>query len=95
MRRFNFLSWGLLLAGGTASWAAAANAYLVHNLVADQPGLADYTDTNLINPWGIYTTATSPFWVSDAGTGLSAVYSATGAPSATPAAIPGARSTNG
>jgi len=64
------------------------NAYLQHNLVSDQPGIADFTDPNLINPWGIYTTATSPFWVSDAGTGLSTVYSSNGAVSATKPTIP-------
>ena len=67
---------------------AAGNNYLVHNLVADQPGIADFTDPNLVNPWGIYTTATSPFWVSDAGTGLSTVYSSNGAVSATKPTVP-------
>lgn len=67
--------------------AASANAYLQHNLVADQPGIADYTDPNLVNPWGLYTTATSPFWVNDAGTGLATIYSSSGAPSATKPSI--------
>src|ERR1700722_11168182 len=64
------------------------NAYLQHNLVDDQPVLADFTDPNLINPWGIYTTATSPFWVNDAGTGLATVYSSKGAVSATKPSVP-------
>jgi uncharacterized protein (TIGR03118 family) len=64
------------------------NAYLLHNLVADQPGIADFTDPNLVNPWGLYTTASSPFWVNDAGTGLATVYSSNGAVSATKPAIP-------
>jgi hypothetical protein len=51
------------------------NTYLVHNLVSDQPGVADFTDKNLVNVWGVDTSATSPFWVSDAGTGLSTLYS--------------------
>jgi uncharacterized protein (TIGR03118 family) len=86
--------WSFRLAGLSIRCAAAlaivpaawpqANNYLVHNLVADQPGIADVTDPNLVNPWGIFTTATSPFWVSDAGTGLSTVYTSndTAAPSA-------------
>ena len=53
----------------------ASNAYIQHNLVADTPGLADLTDPNLVNPWGIATSATSPFWISDNGTGLATVYS--------------------
>jgi uncharacterized protein (TIGR03118 family) len=64
------------------------NAYLQHNLVADQPGIADFTDPNLVNPWGLFTSSASPFWVSDAGTGLSTVYSSNGAVSATKPSIP-------
>jgi uncharacterized protein (TIGR03118 family) len=64
------------------------NAYLQHNLVADQPGIADFTDPNLVNPWGLYTSGSSPFWVNDAGTGLATIYSSNGAVSATKPAIP-------
>ena len=89
---------GIFLAAvSSPMWSAnpPGNAYLVHMLVADQPGLADFTDPNLINPWGIYTSAASPFWVSDAGTGLSTVYSSNGTISATKPAVPGAKSANG
>lgn len=58
--------------------ATAQNAYLQHNLVSDIPGLADVTDPNLVNPWGISFTATSPFWIADNGTGLSTLYNSTG-----------------
>jgi uncharacterized protein (TIGR03118 family) len=78
MRYFQVFQVGLMLLGGlTAAQAATppGNAYLVHNLVADQPGVADFTDPNLVNPWGLFTSSSSPFWLSDAGTGLSTVYS--------------------
>src|ERR1035438_10045722 len=39
----------LLTAARLASAATPANGYLVHNLVADQPGIADFTDPNLVN----------------------------------------------
>ncbi|MGD0868661.1 MAG: TIGR03118 family protein [Bryobacteraceae bacterium] len=78
----------LLTAARLASSATPANAYLVHNLVADQPGIADFTDPNLINPWGFATSATSPFWLTDGGTGLSTVYSSNGTPSATKPSVP-------
>jgi uncharacterized protein (TIGR03118 family) len=55
--------------------AAPANAYIQHNLVADTAGVADVTDPDLINPWGISESTASPFWVSNAGTGLAKVYS--------------------
>lgn len=69
----------------------AASGYLVHNLVSDTAGAADFTDANLVNAWGISISATSPFWLCDGGTGLSTVYTSsatTFAVSATKAAIP-------
>lgn len=50
------------------------------NLVSNIPGMAAYTDPNLQNPWGVAFSATGPFWVSDAGTGLSTVYNGSGQP---------------
>ena len=60
----------------------SANAYLVHNLVADQPGVADHTDPNLINPWGNAFSATSPFWVGNNHSGTSTLYDGSGTPNA-------------
>jgi uncharacterized protein (TIGR03118 family) len=77
----------LLTAARLASSATPANGYLVHSLVADQPGIADNTDPNLVNPWAFATTSSSPFWVTDGGTGLATVYS-NGVPSATHPTIP-------
>jgi uncharacterized protein (TIGR03118 family) len=98
MRQYNSLRAALLLLAAPIVWGATptGNAYLVHNLTADQPGIADFTDPNLINPWGVYTSATSPFWVNDTGTGLATVYTSNGTPNATTKpAIPGASSANG
>jgi len=49
------------------------------NLVSDVPGLAATTDPNLVNPWGLTRSDTSPWWVADNGTGVSTLYSGTGA----------------
>jgi len=54
---------------------APANIFVQHNLVSSVPGLADVTDPNLIDPWGMSFSATSPFWVSDHGTGKTTIYS--------------------
>lgn len=70
----------LFLAPGIA---VGANQYYQHNLVSDQAGVADHQDTNLVNPWGICTSAASPFWISDNGTGLSTLYTSFGTPNAT------------
>jgi uncharacterized protein (TIGR03118 family) len=39
------------------------------------PLATDATDAQLINPWGISASATSPFWISDNGAGASTLYS--------------------
>jgi uncharacterized protein (TIGR03118 family) len=43
-------------------------------------GMAQHTDPNLVNGWGLAFFKNSPFWVSDNGTGLSTIYDGTGAP---------------
>jgi uncharacterized protein (TIGR03118 family) len=57
-----------------ASAQTGTNAYIQHNLVSDVPGLADITDPNLIDPWGMSFSATSPYWVSNHGKGNTTVY---------------------
>jgi uncharacterized protein (TIGR03118 family) len=66
----------------------AGASYVEHNLVSNIPGLADHTDTNLLNPWGISFSATSPFWISDNHSGRSTLYNSSGIPQATVVTIP-------
>jgi uncharacterized protein (TIGR03118 family) len=54
-------------AGGTVSQT---------NLVSDLPGVASVQDPNLVNPWGISESASSPFWLSDNNAGVSTLYGA-------------------
>ncbi|WP_051386615.1 TIGR03118 family protein [Bradyrhizobium sp. ARR65] len=49
------------------------------NLVSDGFVPATTIDPDLINPWGIAHSATSPFWVSDNGMGVTTVYTGAGA----------------
>ena len=58
----------------------ANDAYLVRNLVSDIPDLADYTNPNLLGAWGISESPTSPFWISDAGAGVSTLCGTNGSP---------------
>ena len=51
--------------------------YKQTNLVSDLPGVALLQDTNLVNAWGMSFSATSPFWISDNGSGLSTLYAVT------------------
>jgi uncharacterized protein (TIGR03118 family) len=79
-----------MLAFAARSYSAtpAGNSFLQHNLVSDQPGVADNTDKNLVNPWGIDASATGNFWVNNGGTGISSVYNSAGVVSATLAIVP-------
>src|SRR5437763_5465846 len=73
---------GALVASGVlrapALQAASTGFYLRTNLVSDIPGVARFTDANLVNPWGLSHSPTSPWWVSDNGTGVSTLYQGNG-----------------
>ena len=56
------------------------------NLVSDLPGVAEVTDPNLVNPWGIAQGNGGPFWISDNNAGLATLYNVPGANN-TPVAI--------
>jgi len=66
---------GVLAAGAAAQ---GGDGYTVHNLVSDQTGVADHTDPNLVNAWGITASSTSPWWVSDNGMNVSTLYDGAG-----------------
>jgi uncharacterized protein (TIGR03118 family) len=53
---------------------AAAQFYAQHNLVSDGAVSADLVDPNLVNAWGLVSSPTSPWWISDNGTGRSTLY---------------------
>lgn len=58
---------------------SSAQHYNQVNLVANASGIAPVTDPHLINPWGISRSSSSPWWISDTGTGLSTLYNGAGA----------------
>lgn len=65
--------------------------YKQTNLVADTAGMAAVTDPNLVNPWGMSRSSSSPWWVSDNGPGLATLYNgATGMPVSLVVTIPSA-----
>lgn len=64
----------LSLAGAVAH----GQLYTQTNLVSNQTGVAAVTDPDLINPWGISRSSSSPWWVSDNGTGLATLYNGAG-----------------
>jgi uncharacterized protein (TIGR03118 family) len=62
--------------------------YHQHNLVSDVAGVADHTDPNLINPWGVAYGPDTPFWIAANHTGVSAVYDGNGVQMRTAVTIP-------
>jgi uncharacterized protein (TIGR03118 family) len=72
--------WTILISGVIFGLSPVANAqhYLQTNLVSDVPGLAQVTDPNLVNSWGIVHPPTGPWWVADNGTGVSTLYDGAG-----------------
>jgi uncharacterized protein (TIGR03118 family) len=58
--------------------AAKPTGFTVNPLVSDQPGVAPVTDPDLVNAWGLTSSPTSPWWVSDNGTNLSTLYNGAG-----------------
>jgi len=66
--------------------AHADSSFQLTSLVTDDQTIltglgfpaAAHVDPNLINPWGVSFTPTSPFWVSDNGAGVSTLYTAAG-----------------
>src|ERR1700722_15959891 len=79
----NRTAWSMLaalaLVLSLAHAARGDDLYTKTNLVSDVPGPALATDPNLVNPWGISNSATSPYWVSDEGSNVSTIYSGVGA----------------
>lgn len=67
-----------LLLGVAATPAHAVILFQETSLVSDGFVPAATIDPDLINPWGISFGSTSPFWVSDNGTGLATLYDAAG-----------------
>jgi len=51
----------------------APTTFTQTNLISDGSVPAQQTDPNLINPWGVSHSPTSPFWISDNGTGLTSI----------------------
>jgi uncharacterized protein (TIGR03118 family) len=70
--------------------AGAQDRFGQTNLVSDIPGMAAFTDPDLVNPWGIAFGATSPFWVANNGTGTSTLYNTGGMKQSLIVTIPGA-----
>ncbi len=75
-KRFHLCS--LIAAATILAGNAAAQRYQQTNLVSNVPAQAPHTDSNLVNGWGIARSSSSPWWVSDNGTGHATLYDGNG-----------------
>src|SRR3989442_10047722 len=76
MRRGTFVrtAWLPLVLMLVLAGPAAAQFYAQRNLVSDGAVPAALVDPNLVNAWGLVSSPTSPWWISDNGTGRSTLY---------------------
>jgi len=82
---------GLLTMLGVSSMALAQqNGYSQTNLVANTAGVANHTDSQLSNPWGISFIPGQPFWIANNNGGTSTLYDAQGNKQTLVVGIPGA-----
>ncbi len=75
---------------------AQTNSYTQANLSSDIPGLAAYTDSKLINPWGLSRSNTvkeSYWWAADQATGVTTLYGPSGMAAPLTVTIPPASGT--
>ena len=74
--------------------AALAQHYTQTKLVSNTPGIAEVTDPQLVNPWGLARTSSSVWWVADNGTGFVTLYNGPGAKQSLVVTIPPADPSN-
>ena len=84
IRKMRNLFRGTLITASLVSGALSLGAlraddadFIQTNLVSNIPGLATITDSEVVNPWGVSHSPTSPFWVSNQGTNTTTLYAVT------------------
>jgi len=91
MKNITILLLGLLLAvSAPAALLAQQAGYAQTNLVANVAGVANHTDSQLSNPWGISFLPGNPFWIANNNGGTSTLYDAQGNKQALVVGIPSA-----
>jgi len=78
MKKLALLFLGLLTTAGTSNLFGQTTGYAQTNLVANVADVANHTDPQLSNPWGIAFVPGSPFWISNNNDGTSTLYDGQG-----------------
>src|SRR5579859_4956169 len=92
MTRFTMKYWKLLAASALSLFVLPAVTFAQYkrtDLVTNSGTGGTVQDSHVVNGWGLVSTTTSPFWVSDNATGFSTLYSVsnTSGVSATPVGL--------
>jgi uncharacterized protein (TIGR03118 family) len=92
-----YTKFGLLLVAAVMFTAASARAdtYSWTNFQSDIAGVAQHTDRNLVNPWGMSVSPNGTIWVSDNGAGVATLYHQDGTAVSLVVAIPIAKQHRG
>jgi len=75
----------------SSSLLMGQTGYMQTNLSASAPGVANNTDPQLLNPWGISFSPGSTFWISNNNGGTSTTYDASGVKQSITVTIPSAK----
>jgi len=62
----------------TSALIAGPVGFIQTNLASDVPGLAQFTDSDLVNAWGMAASNASPVWIGANGGGVSVLYNGAG-----------------
>ena len=79
-----------LVSAAAVSTAAAGSIGFIETILATNTG-----DSQLINPWGLASSASSPLWIGSNGTGLAEVYNGAGVKQGLVVTMPGEGSVTG
>src|ERR1700690_20580 len=90
MKKHSFFCLFVLLTifGGRSALLGQQTPYKQTNLVANVSGVANHTDSQLSNPWGISFLPGNPFWFANNNGGTSTLYDAQGNKQALVVGIP-------
>jgi uncharacterized protein (TIGR03118 family) len=90
-RAVHLRAFSIIFSLALAFFANTASAqYQVTNLDSNQFNRAQTDDPLIVNAWGLARSATSPWWVSDQGSGWSTLYDGTGVKQALVVSVPAA-----
>ena len=85
----------LVILSVASALIAGPVGFIQTNLASDVPGLAQFTDPDLVNAWGMAASSASPVWIGANGSGLSVLYNGAGVKQALVVTMAGDKSVTG